>query len=266
MGLPLRPQQEELLERLLDALAGHGDDPPPILFLETQDGAVLRVGRRELRVSPSNVRELADAQLLRLVPSSPHIATVDVRPAAYTYAATRAQRAGAAPDQVEAEVRRFLEGQAFTRRHPEAAKAWSAAMAALWSATTPGDFDNLGGQSRVAMQQFVGSVIEAYGSPANMDPDVAKTRNRMRAVIGHHRAAIGDTAAELLDALLGYWSAAIESVQQLHKASQLEGRRPLSWEDARRAVFQTGLVMYEIDRTLQQRSAAGGAAGPGATG
>jgi len=55
-----------------------------------------------------------------------------------------------------------------------------------------------------------------------------------------------------LDALLVYWGTACDLVQRQEHGSQREGA-PLTWEDARRVVFQTMLVMYEVGRAVRGR-------------
>ena len=82
---------------------------------------------------------------------------------------------------------------------------------------------------------------------ASSDP--AHTANRLRAVIDAHRGGLGEARSQLLDALIVYWGEVIDLLQRQEHGGQNEGE-PLAWEDGRRAVFQTAVVMYEIDRTL----------------
>lgn len=52
-----------------------------------------------------------------------------------------------------------------------------------------------------------------------------------------------------LDALLAYWGTASDLVQRQEHGNQKVGAA-LLWEDGRRVVFQTAMVMYEIERAL----------------
>ena len=46
-----------------------------------------------------------------------------------------------------------------------------------------------------------------------------------------------------------YWGTVSDLVQRQEHGAQREGKQ-LVWEDARRVVFQTANVMFEIDRSL----------------
>jgi hypothetical protein len=69
------------------------------------------------------------------------------------------------------------------------------------------------------------------------------------AVIARHGGQLGEARSHLLDALLAYWGEVNDLLQRQEHGGQKEGE-PLTWEDGRRAVFHTAIVMYEIDRTL----------------
>ena len=59
----------------------------------------------------------------------------------------------------------------------------------------------------------------------------------------------GDLTSEWLDALIRYWGTVSDLVQrQVHDATR-EGAS-LTVEDSRRVVFQTAMVMYEVDRAV----------------
>jgi hypothetical protein len=54
----------------------------------------------------------------------------------------------------------------------------------------------------------------------------------------------------MLDALLAYWGTTSDLAQRQEHGAQKEGE-VLTWEDSRRLVFHTAIVMVEIDRTLK---------------
>jgi hypothetical protein len=68
-------------------------------------------------------------------------------------------------------------------------------------------------------------------------------------VLDQHRPRVGTTAAPFLVALLAYWGTVSDLVQRQEHGAQKEGG-PLVWEDGRRVVFQTAIVMFEVDRAL----------------
>jgi hypothetical protein len=53
----------------------------------------------------------------------------------------------------------------------------------------------------------------------------------------------------MLKALLAYWGTVNDLVQRQEHGGQKE-REPLKWEDGRRVVFQTAVVMFEIARVV----------------
>lgn len=61
--------------------------------------------------------------------------------------------------------------------------------------------------------------------------------------------AMSDTVRAFLDSLLVQWGCVSDLVQRQEHGALREGG-DLVWEDARRVVFQTLIVMYEIDRAV----------------
>src|SRR6266498_3147039 len=79
---------------------------------------------------------------------------------------------------------------------------------------------------------------------------------RVRAVLSQYQARLGTSVASFLDALLTHWRAVSGLVQRQEHGAQKEGHS-LVWEDGRRVVFQTAVVMFEIDRALELSGATG---------
>jgi hypothetical protein len=52
-----------------------------------------------------------------------------------------------------------------------------------------------------------------------------------------------------LEALIAYWGTVSDLIQRQEHGSQKEGKE-LVWEDGRRVVFQTAMVMLEFDKSL----------------
>ena len=80
---------------------------------------------------------------------------------------------------------------------------------------------------------------------------MAHTKNRIRSVINARSERLGDTEKTFLDALISYWDSIDDLTQRQEHGAQKEGK-PLLWEDGRRLVFQTAVVMFEIDRALSR--------------
>ncbi len=102
----------------------------------------------------------------------------------------------------------------------------------------------IGHLCRKAMQEFASALITKF-NPPNVNLDPVKTVARVRAVLEHRASTLGSTEKTFLDALLPYWGTVVNLVQRQEHAGQEEGE-PIVWEDGRRVVFQTAVVMFEI--------------------
>jgi len=148
---------------------------------------------------------------------------------------------------IEDEVRQHLD-TGVRARYPAAYERLQSAEQLLWQADPAPEFTTIGHKLREAVQQFATAMIERH-QPPEFDPDPAKTKNRLRAVIELRRTALGGSKAELLDALVVYQDAVNGLIQRQEHGDQKPGE-PLTWEDARAAVFQTTLLLHEFDRLL----------------
>jgi hypothetical protein len=66
---------------------------------------------------------------------------------------------------------------------------------------------------------------------------------------------VGKTHQAFLDALLAYWGTVSDLVQRQEHGG-LREREPLTWEDTRRVVFQTAIVMFEIAQAADRSAGA----------
>jgi hypothetical protein len=149
---------------------------------------------------------------------------------------------------IEEEVRRYLDRPEFRERFGAAYDRLAAAEQMLWQANPQDDLTTIGHKLREALQQFATALVEMH-QPPGADTDPARTNNRVRAVIEANRERLGERKSDLLEALLSYQSAVTGLVQrQEHGDQKLDD--PLTWEDARAAVFQAAMLMFELDRTL----------------
>jgi hypothetical protein len=161
------------------------------------------------------------------------------------FLAKRSEEPGAA---IEEEVRRYLEGPNFRTRFPLAYERLAAAEQMLWQANPQDDLTTIGHKLREAIQQFATSMVETH-RPPDVEPDPAKAKSRLRAVVETNRDRLGERKSDLLSALLDYHSAVSDLVQRQEHGDQ-KPHDPLTWEDARAAVFHTSMVMFEFDRLL----------------
>jgi len=162
---------------------------------------------------------------------------------------------GTSTEHVEVELRRYFESERFQQRYPVAYGKWVLAESLLWGDDSVAQLSAIGHHCREALQDFTSALVERY-KPADVEPDPKKTINRLQAVLRATAAVLGTAEAGFLKILLEYWKVVDGLVQRQEHAGQKEGR-PVTWEDARRVVFQTMNLLYEVDQSL------GGAKGTG---
>jgi hypothetical protein len=149
---------------------------------------------------------------------------------------------------VETSVQTYLSSSTFQLAYPSAYKKWQAAERLLWSSDSRDQLSTIGHLCREAMQGFAAELatnkqveIGALGT--------TQIVARIRAVLGATKVAhrTGNTTDEFLAAILAYWGAVSDCVQRQEHSAAKESE-DLLWEDARRVVFHTMIVMYELDR------------------
>ncbi len=72
---------------------------------------------------------------------------------------------------------------------------------------------------------------------------------RLKGVFIEKKKVLPSTIHPLLEALIVYWGCVLDIVQRQEHGATKEGE-DLVWEDARRAVFNTLTVMFEIDNAI----------------
>jgi hypothetical protein len=173
----------------------------------------------------------------------------DVSPLGFRFYEEMQRRLGTPAQQVEEGLKRYLEADAFQQKYPAAYRKWAEAEKLLWASDSEQQLTTIGHLCREAMQEFATALVDRHQPPGVRDTDKAHTVARIRTVLNQHASRLGTTAAPFFDALLAYWGTVSDLVQRQEHGAQKEGR-PLIWEDGRRVVFQTAIVMFEVDRAL----------------
>jgi hypothetical protein len=255
--LPTRlpAEQEELLAVLVEAFrsvpraARH-----PALLIEPGFGGggaqmahngLAAIGKPNYQFYMGDAKELAMHGLIRLEPAGGHAYQADITNDGFRYYESIKVAGGQPIERVETSIRNYLIGDNFERRHPASLAKWKLAETALWSSDSASQMTTIGHLCREAMQDFATESLGAVAETA--EPNIQRTVSRMRTAIDARLTS--ESLRDFADALLSYWGTVVDLVQrQEHRASS--EREDLSWEDARRAVFQTLVVMHEIDRAL----------------
>lgn len=209
---------------------------------------LIHPGWRGGRVFDGDIDTLSASGLLAKTSPGPGYVGFYVTPKGFEYYAELRRSQGAPIERVEAVIRSYLDAPGFRQRYPVAYQKWIQAEEQLWSSDSSAAFTTIGHLCREAMQEFTASLIEHF-KPANVESDKTKTVARLRAVLAPRRMTLGSKEFPFLDALLAYWGTVADLVQRQEHGALREAES-LTWPDARRVVFQTILVMFEIDASL----------------
>jgi hypothetical protein len=124
------------------------------------------------------------------------------------------------------------------------------ADALLWESDSERQMTTIGHLCRESIQEFASSLVAQY-QPPGVDPNKAHDVARIRAVIDFESNHLGAREKQYLTALISYWRAISGLIQrQEHGSHQTD--RPLVWEDGRRVVFQTAILMFEVESSLSK--------------
>jgi hypothetical protein len=241
----LEPEQLALFEELLEAWRGvPRDQRQPFLYIQLMAQNVIQGnGINKGNVSDGDVEALTAEGLISFDGDS---FTIPPRSIAM-YREWKGSHVEPTAD-VEAQITRYLDSQRFLARYPEAYARWREAAVLLWGEDSEQELSTIGHKCREAMQEFATALLALHGVQ-DANPDKAKTRDRFSAVVNTRRDALGDAKSAVLDALFDYWRATDKYIQRQEHAGQREGES-LTPEDGRRTVFQTAVLMFEVDRTL----------------
>ena len=248
----LEPEHLELLVTLVEAVRNTPrSQRQPFLFAETFGGSsITHPGLPEegLQAYKGDIDILAREGLLAITTPSEYYHIIDVTPLGFKYYEHIKQKEDKPAQNIEDTVLRYLDAEAFQKKYQLAYEKWSSAARLLAASDSERQFTTIGHLVREAMQEYATALVEKY-RPLNVNSDKTKIVDRLRGVLNLQAAELGKTTAPFLDALLSYWGTLSDLVQRQEHGAQKEGKS-LVWEDARRVVFQTAVVMFEIDRTL----------------
>lgn len=152
-------------------------------------------------------------------------------------------------DRVEDYLWAYLAEERFRSAYPPAYERWSEAATMLYRAGSKEDILLAGRKAREAIQEFAGILAQSCG-PGGLAPGSAAVEgDGLSSLIETCGLRLADSRRELLESLLAYWRA-LEDVVRRHEQGAQKAGEPLTWEDGRRIVFLTALVMVEVDRSL----------------
>jgi len=252
--LLLEQEQKDLLMNLAE---GARNVPPnkrqPFILSQTHEGDhLIHPGLKQVLLTYfGDIDTLANAGLTDVsMGSNRTVRLINVTPKGFSYYRYLKRETGKLAQRVENETRQYILSTQFKSDYVAAYQKWVMAEALLWGADSEQQYTTIGHHCREAMQEFADALIKRR-SPSNVEPDKAKTVARVRAILELYAVNLGRTEKAFLDALLVYWGTVSDLTQRQEHGSQ-NVECPLIWEDARRVIFQTLLVIFEVDRALSR--------------
>jgi len=248
----LLAEQKELLVRLVEAWRRQPrEDRQKFLMLSLSGGELLMhpgIRKGEERVAQEDIETLVQKGLLSGRYTRKDTIQFHITPEGFAY--YEYLKASRDPfEQVELEMSRYVNAQRFTQLYPAASAKWKEAEELLWKDDSARHLTTVGHLCREAMQEFATALVERV-QPTNASDNKAHDVNRITAVVLHLGERLGRGRTAFLNALIAYWGTVSDLVQRQEHAGAKE-REPVTWEDARRTVFQTLVVFFEFDRTLE---------------
>lgn len=178
------------------------------------------------------------------------ITKFDVHPLGYKFYKKSKINSGEPINRIEKEIRNYLNAYDFQKEYSKAYEKWSEADNLLRESDTTKQLTKIGHSCREAIIEYIDNLVDRI-SPPHADPNKAKTKSRIKSILEYKSDKLGKSEKSFLDALYDFWESVIELIlRQVHGAER--EREELVWEDGRRVVFQTMIVMYEIDKALKR--------------
>lgn len=248
--IDLDPEQRELFMHMAEAFRDAPRTRRRFMLSQSLAGASLHgPGGPVTDVAPNDLDVLARYGLLMTTYGSRGTPNYDVSPDGLRYYRYLRERQNEPVEQVEEAIRGLVDASWFIARFPDAHGKWSAAVELLWSDDAEQQLSNIGHLTREALQEFAQALAVSHGLEGDVPADKQKTVARVRAVLDER--GVTGTRARFLESLLAYFGEVTDLVQRQEHAGQKEGE-PIQWEDARRVVFQTMSVMYEVARAVER--------------
>lgn len=254
IGPPLEPEQEALLTAMVEAARDTPRNEQTWRLVRAWQGSFLTGPGGKREVLATDVQALAKAKLIQMVGGAHEGSVTDyilTSRANARYASIKRQQ-GAPTARTEDEIRRFLDADSFRQDYPNSYAKLAEAQTLLWSANSDRELTTIGHKCREAMQEFATEAVALY-APQGVDPNPARINRRVGAVIHKLLPSLGRARAALLTALGDYSEATVDLIQRQEHGGQKEGQ-PLVWTDARRTVFSTTHVLFELASTFAEAS------------
>ena len=251
----LEPEQKELLVTLVEATRNVTRENKQKFEVShtVSDDTLLHQGlpNGSLKIYIGDVEELAKVGLINLSFGQGGDRNFDVSPSGSAYYEHLKKQSGQPIDRIEGSVHTYLSSDKFLQKYSDAYKKWIDAENLLWKSESEQQLTTIGHLCREAIQEFANILILQL-QPPGVDIDKSHDIKRIEAILRFRAAELGQTEEPFLEALLGYWASTSTLIQRQEHGAQKEGQA-LVWEDARRIVFHTAILMYEVDMAISRK-------------
>lgn len=138
----------------------------------------------------------------------------------------------------------FIKSEEINEKYPRAYLEWTKAEALLLGHNSQNNLTAIGHHCRDAVQFFSDELLNNL----NIDNEykVTETVAKIKKILNLKRNKLGRTTYSFLESLLNYWGCLMDLIQRQEHNGIIE-REVLSFEDGRRVVFHTAILMYEFD-------------------
>ncbi len=245
----LEKEHEDLLILLVEASRKSFDQPQKFFIHKTTGGDFIHhPGLPKVTTAYfGHVEYLGRTGLISFSYTSRTSGNFDVLPLGYKYYEHIKSTSGESSAHIEESVIQYLQSSNFQEKYALAFDRWKESEKLLWSEDVQNQLTTIGHLCREAVQSFTTILVEKT-KPDEVDSDITHVVNRLKTVI-KNAPNLGKSSSKYFDALIKYWSAVNDLIQKQEHGSRRE-QSPLNWEDGRRVVFNTMILMYEIDRIL----------------
>jgi hypothetical protein len=223
--------------------------------LDSTDGQAITSELEAMGVEPPNSRQLG--RLIRDLKSEGYLKNSHITANGPIFVELNGHgrdqaRANTEPfAHIMAENRRLIASNKFAEAFPKVFEPWADAEKLLFAEDTEVQLTTVGHKIREAAQAFATAMIDNFG--ADEPPSEVKlVKKRLGAVIAHNRSMLGDAQRLFLEALGDLWERTIDLIERQEHAAQKEGE-PVTWDDGRRIVTLTMVLMVEFVTILEDR-------------
>ena len=252
----LEPEQLQLLNKLVEAHRNVKSELRHNFQVLSQQGSGNIVGiihngfsSGSISANRLDIETLDKIDFIDTSSHSRHNLDFLITPYGFQYYEYKKNKDGTATKNIESEVKTYINDFEFKNKYETAFEKWSEADKLLWVSDTNKKLTQIGHLCRETIQKFIDELIVLLKIDTNKNK--TQTVARLKIIIIHLSDKLGETEKQFLSALLSYCGSTIDLIQKQEHNALKEGEQ-LIWEDGRRVVFQTLIVMYEIDRSLSK--------------